>query len=214
MTIRAGDRRGQVKGMLMDAALELVMAGQHFASLSIREIARQAGVVPTSFYRHFRDMDDLGLALVDELSLVLRKLMRDARERAPAAGQMIRRSVDVYVQHVDEHQPYFLFLSQEMSGGSRGVRQAIRGELNFFANELLADLGRFRLLPHLSLGMLEITAQTAIQMVAGSTMEILDAERGSAQREAVRQRLVRQLQMVFIAAANWRERSSNASAQT
>jgi AcrR family transcriptional regulator len=195
--------------MLMDAALELVASGQHFASLSIREIARQAGVVPTSFYRHFRDMDDLGLALVDDLSLVLRKLMRDARDKAPAAGQMIRRSVDVYLQHVDEHQPYFLFLSQEMAGGSRAVRQAIRSELNFFANELVADLGRFRLLPQLSMGILDTIAQTAIQLVAGSTMDILDADRGSAQREAVRHRLIRQLQLIFIAAANWRERPSS-----
>jgi len=38
------------------------------ASLGIREVTRQAGVVPTSFYRHFRNMDDLGLQLVDHLS--------------------------------------------------------------------------------------------------------------------------------------------------
>ena len=58
---------GETREKLMSAALTLVGKGRHFASLGIREVTRQAGVVPTSFYRHFRNMDDLGLQLVDEL---------------------------------------------------------------------------------------------------------------------------------------------------
>mgnify|MGYP000527068318 CR=1 FL=1 len=43
----------------MEAALTLVGNGRHFASLGIREVTRQAEVVPTSFYRHFRSMDEV-----------------------------------------------------------------------------------------------------------------------------------------------------------
>ncbi len=33
----------------------------HLAALALREISRQIGLVPTAFYRHFQDMDELGL---------------------------------------------------------------------------------------------------------------------------------------------------------
>ncbi len=48
-------------------------AERSFASLSLREVAREAGIAPTSFYRHFRDVDELGLTMVDESGLMLRR---------------------------------------------------------------------------------------------------------------------------------------------
>ena len=51
----------------MDAARSLMDSGRGFGSLSLREVARCAGIVPTGFYRHFDDMDALGLALVAEV---------------------------------------------------------------------------------------------------------------------------------------------------
>ncbi len=59
-----------------------------FASLSLREVAREAGIAPTSFYRHFRDVDELGLTMVDESGLMLRQLMRQG---APADSQRRQR---------------------------------------------------------------------------------------------------------------------------
>jgi AcrR family transcriptional regulator len=196
---------------MMMAALQLVESGQHFSSLSIREVTRQTGVVPTSFYRHFRDMDDLGLSLVDELSLILRQLMRQARENTTDATQMIRNSMEFYIFQVDENRPFFVFLTQEMSGGSPAVRQAIRAELNFFANELVADLNRYRLLPHLPKDMLEIAAQLAIQIVVMATVELLDTPKTmTAQRDAIHQRMVRQIQLAFLGASHWKERAAEA----
>lgn len=193
----------------MMAALQLVESGQHFSSLSIREVTRQTGVVPTSFYRHFRDMDDLGLSLVDELSLILRQLMRQARENTTDATQMIRNSMEFYILQVDENRPFFVFLTQEMSGGSPAVRQAIRAELNFFANELVADLNRYRLLPQLPKDMLEIAAQLAIQIVVMATVELLDTPKTmTAQRDAIHQRMVRQIQLAFLGASHWKERAA------
>ena len=90
-------RRGETRAKLMEAALELVGQGRHFVSMGIREVTRQAGVVPTSFYRHFRSMDDLGLQLVDELGLLLRQMMRDTRTQVAQADRMIEESVTVFI---------------------------------------------------------------------------------------------------------------------
>ncbi len=71
----------------MEAAFSQLSAERSFASLSLREVAREAGIAPTSFYRHFRDVDELGLTMVDESGLMLRQLMR----RAPADSQRRQR---------------------------------------------------------------------------------------------------------------------------
>ncbi len=206
LAVRRIEKKVHTRQAMMMAALQLVESGQHFSSLSIREVTRQTGVVPTSFYRHFRDMDDLGLNLVDELSLILRQLMRQARENTTDPTLMIRNSMDFYISQLDENRPFLVFLTQELTGGSQAVRQAIRGELNFFAHELVSDLNRYRLLPHMSREMLEIAAQLTIQIVVMSTVELLDTPKTlTAQRDALRQRMVRQIQLVFLGAAHWQE---------
>ncbi|MCK8282620.1 TetR family transcriptional regulator, partial [Erwinia amylovora] len=53
----------------MEAAFSQLSAERSFASLSLREVSREAGIAPNSFYRHFRDVDELGLTMVDECGL-------------------------------------------------------------------------------------------------------------------------------------------------
>ena len=48
--------------------------------------AREAGIAPN---RHFRDVDELGLTMVDESGLMLRQLMRQARQRIAKGGSVI-----------------------------------------------------------------------------------------------------------------------------
>ena len=59
---------------------------------------------PTSFYRHFSDMDELGLEMVDEAGLTLRQLMRQARKRIDAGGSVIRVSVETFLNLSPQHQ--------------------------------------------------------------------------------------------------------------
>ena len=50
--------------------------------MSLREVAREAGIAPNSFYRHFKDIDELAISLIDRAGIVLRKIIRQARLRA------------------------------------------------------------------------------------------------------------------------------------
>ena len=78
---------------LTEAALALIGQGRGFSSLSLREITREAGVVPAAFYRHFRDLDELGLALVEMGGVTLRHLLREARRDGIPPTDMLRGSV-------------------------------------------------------------------------------------------------------------------------
>ena len=70
----------------IEAAFSQLSAERSFASLSLREVSREAGIAPTSFYRHFRDVDELGLTMVDESGLMLRQLMRLRANASPRAA--------------------------------------------------------------------------------------------------------------------------------
>ena len=60
------EKKLQTRHTLLQSTLDLMDSGRGFCGLSLREVTRQAGVVPAAFYRHFEDMDQLGLALVQE----------------------------------------------------------------------------------------------------------------------------------------------------
>ena len=47
------------KRKLIEAALRLTAGGRSFASLGLRELAREAELNPNTFYRHFDTLDRL-----------------------------------------------------------------------------------------------------------------------------------------------------------
>src|SRR5690606_27434585 len=79
---RSGSSRQESKELtrkaLLRAALKL-LSRHSFDSISLREVTREAGVSPTAFYRHFDDMEELGLVLVEESFGTLREMLRGAR---------------------------------------------------------------------------------------------------------------------------------------
>jgi AcrR family transcriptional regulator len=58
-------QKEETRQKLMDATTAALASGRSFDTLSLREVAKLAGIAPTSFYRHFHDMEGLGLALIE-----------------------------------------------------------------------------------------------------------------------------------------------------
>jgi TetR/AcrR family transcriptional regulator, fatty acid biosynthesis regulator len=190
---------------LCEAALSLIGQGRGFTSLSLREITREAGVVPAAFYRHFRDLDQLGLALVEMGGVTLRRLLREARRDGIPPTDMLRGSVLIYKRFVEERSLVFRFVASERGGGSPIIRNAIRTEETHFASEMAQDLR--------SLGAFTALSSTSLQMVCGlvvSTMlnaasDILDLPKGQAQQEKeLVDNFVMQLRIIFIGARYWK----------
>ena len=78
MTETRAEQKERTRRAILDAALELT-AGSGLAALSLRSVAKQVGVVPTAFYRHFDSIDALGLALVEEAFVSLRAMLSAVR---------------------------------------------------------------------------------------------------------------------------------------
>ena len=93
MSTARAEQKQQTRQALMEAARSLMDSGRGFGSLSLREVTRLAGIVPTGFYRHFQDMDELGLALVAEVGETFRATIRAVRQNEFELGGMIQASV-------------------------------------------------------------------------------------------------------------------------
>jgi AcrR family transcriptional regulator len=204
------ERKDLTRNSLLQAALALMGEGRSFTSLGIREIAREAAMVPNAFYRHFRNTDELGLELVEETGVTLRRLLREARQSAVAEVDMVRRSVTVYHQYVIENRLLFLFVSSERSGGSRILRMAIRNEVTHFTNEMAQDFRRLGVYKELSTASLQMVCGLIVTTMLAAAPEILDlpAQQPLLEGEMM-ENFVRQLQVVLLGAACWKDKSSH-----
>jgi AcrR family transcriptional regulator len=200
------ERKDLTRASLLQAALDLIGEGRSFTSLGIREIAREAGMVPNAFYRHFRNTDELGLALVEEVGISLRRLLREARQVDVAQREMLRRSVQVYHQYVKQNRLLFLFISSERAGGSRILRLAIRSEVAHFTNEMAQDFRRIGAYPEMPTATLQMICGLIVSTMLAAAPEMLDLPPGQALLEAeMTENFVRQLRVVLLGAASWRE---------
>jgi AcrR family transcriptional regulator len=142
------DRKEQTRRELIDVALKLG-SERSFGSLSIREVAAGAGITAAGFYRHFHNMDELGLALVDEVGLSLRRLLREARRKVSPGPEAISLSIETFLEFIRENGNLFRLLLGERQGASATFRKAFHAELDRFISELAIDLDRLQgLLKH------------------------------------------------------------------
>ena len=198
------ERKQQTRRSLLNAALDLSLEGKGFSGVSLREVARAAGVVPTAFYRHFRDLDELGLALVDDVCLQLRRLMREARASA-LPDVAIRDSVRGYLGYVRAHARAFEFLLRERGGGSPVLREAIAKEIRYFVHELASDLRPLEPFTEFSPSDLEMVADLVVTTVVSLSLEILSLPPGHSRlEEDAVARGVKQLRLLFLGTRAWR----------
>jgi AcrR family transcriptional regulator len=199
------ERKQRTREALLDAALEL-LEDQSFSSLSLRQVTRAAGIVPTAFYRHFDSMQELGLVLIDESFRTLRAMIRAARSDPRTYEHVIRNSVEILVRHVHDHDTHFRFIARERFGGVASLRHAIRSEIRLFATELATDLARFP--PYLNrwgTEDLQLLAGLIVNALVSTAEAILDAPPEDPKAEAeIVATVERQLRMIMVGVPQWR----------
>ena len=197
MTIRA-EQKQRTRRALIDAALGQISAERGFSNLTLREVAREAGIAPTSFYRHFSDLEELGLTLVDEAGQQLRNLMREARSRFGVDGGVVRASVETFMEFLNENSNFFYLLSRERAVGSEAFQRAIRREIGHFVDELTVDLERESEARERKMTDTPLVAEAMVTLVFNEGLEALSLPK--MRRKQLTERIIRQLRMVALGA--------------
>lgn len=200
------NKKQQTRQNLIDAALRLLSQQRSFGSLSLREVAREAGLAPNAFYRHFDDMEDLGLALVDVAGQSLRAVMREARQKLISSQSAIDASAAALFEHLAREPQLFHMLLREQGTGSESWRRAIRTEIRYFTNELAEDLERLGQEKGRPVVDAYTTADAMVAITFGGAGNVLSLSAES--RAEFAARLVQQLRMIMLGSERMAERES------
>ena len=121
---------------------------------------------------------------------------------------MVRRSILVYHRYVLDNRVLFLFIAGERSGGSQALRMAIRNEVRHFVDELAQDMREMGLYADLSSTHLRMICELIITTMLSAVPDMLDLPPGQPTlAQEMLQNFVQQLQVIFLGANAWRDKS-------
>jgi AcrR family transcriptional regulator len=196
------ERKERTRRAILDAALALA-ADSNLAAISLRQVAKQVGVVPTAFYRHFGSLELLGLALVDESFRSLRLMLLDVWRHAPEYRDFIDGSLPIVAQHVRENRSHYAFIARERTAGPPRVREAIRQEIDLITRELATDIARSGAAEQYSSADIGLLADLIVSFVVTMAERLVD-DPDAEERTLAQART--QLRMLLVGALNWRSR--------
>ncbi len=207
----------QTRHAFFNAVLDLCVTGQSFSSISLRQVTREVGVVPTAFYRHFEDMESLGKALVlEELGgtlAILRSGLQIGRTRS--YDHQIAKSIQMFLLTVSAQPRYWQFLVSERFGGSESVRRAVSELIKMHTQILAEDLALQPAFSHINDYDLHLLSAAGINMFFSWIIDWLELNYSQNDDEADLAKLdeekqlmlhncIRQAQMLFYGAYNWK----------
>ena len=208
----------QTRHAFFNAVLDLCMTGQSFSSISLRQVTREVGVVPTAFYRHFNDMESLGRALVvEELGGTL-AILSDSLQigRKRSFDRQIAKSIQLFLYMVSEQPYYWQFLVSERYGGSEAVRKAINELVKKHAQSLADDLALQPAFTHINGYDRRLLAEAGVNMFFSWIIDWLeltytedhddeiDLNEIEENKQLMLHNCTRQAQMLFYGAYNWK----------
>lgn len=180
---------------IIAAALKLLGPSRSVSTLSLREVAREAGIAPNSFYRHFRDMDELAVALIDMAGESLRQIIGDARQRATLEVSVVQSCTDAFMEQLRADDRLLHILLREGTVGSDAFKRAVERQLSFFEEELSLDLIRLAALKGSGLYQPALTAKAITRLVFTMGATVLDLPRDK--QDELAAQIVKMVRMII-----------------
>lgn len=193
-----GDRpipEGKLK--LLQAALRLITTSRSLTSLGIREMARAASLNPNTFYRHFRDLDDFGLFVLEYVAGEVKAQVRQLRQQAASSDQAARDTVAFVYDYFRDNPAILTVAVRELHGPSPVLRRAIDEQLEAAAREMTEDTVERRLVPDVEHTTLLDIARTTVRYMLFRGMDYIEYPE---QQDAIRLETVRFLRRQFAGA--------------
>ena len=128
------------RNLILEAAREL-FATKDFRQVTVREIARQAGVSVGTIYNYYENLDQLFLDIFLECSQEITQLIdRRAEESRPALIDLCR----IYVDYLNRNMTFYQMMSHFMLGNdlTPQATERLNTAMRQLMNRIEAGLGR------------------------------------------------------------------------
>lgn len=170
---------------LVQAALRLTTQTRSLTSLGLRELAREAGLNPNTFYRHFRNLDEFGLQVLGFIAGDMKAAVRELRRMAQSSEQATHDTVAYVYGYFLAHPATVTVAVRELHGSSALLRQALKAQLDASAREMAEDIIERRLVPSVAPETIHEISGMTIRYILFRAMDYVDApdQRERIQRE-------------------------------
>lgn len=167
---------------LLAVTAEILASGRSFDSLSLREIAKLAGIAPTSFYRHFHDMENLGLAVIDERGKALFAVMEKVRGEVAEGHGVIRASVEAIYDFIANNQGVSRMIVQESMSPDSAFREASENLFLSMSSELADYLEQEARQRNVPVGFPRLAANAMVSIMFTTGISLLNSPATDRQR--------------------------------
>lgn len=178
----APPRMAQGKRLLMDAAVRLARRASSAQAVSLRELAREAGLNHNTFYRHFSSQEALLEEIVSDFGAQLRAGLKQARMGAPTLNDISASVVGWTLDFALAHQDMFIVAMRERFAPPGPIRHAIEAMLQQLQDDMLAELQARGALPALPEATLRPILAIIIDQIFKMCHEHIEAPEHRAQR--------------------------------
>ncbi|PSF15415.1 TetR family transcriptional regulator [Marinobacter shengliensis] len=179
---------------LVQAALRLITETRSLTSLGLRELAREAGLNPNTFYRHFKSLDEFGLQVLGYIAEDMKTGVRQLRQMADSSEQASHDTV-TFVYHYFLANPAATTVAvRELHGPSPVLRRALEAQLDASAREMAEDILERGLVPGVGANVVHEISHMTIRYILFRAMDYIEKPE---QRENIQQETERFINRQF-----------------
>lgn len=166
-------KKQQTRQSMIDGALREIEKGRSFDSLGLREVTRSADIAATTFYRHFRDMEELGQGIIESVEETIQADARELKRVLQADGESVRNGLQSIVLAMQDHPAAYRLLLNLRMGPSLVLQAAARRNLQLLTDTMstaLTDLAEQRRRP---VAQPNQAAETIMSLIWGHASDIM-----------------------------------------
>jgi AcrR family transcriptional regulator len=175
-------RKAETRQLLLTATANALATGRSFDTMSLREIAKLAGIAPTSFYRHFHHMEDLGLALIEEQGKALFAVIEDVRGHVTKGQSLIRSWVGAVYDFILANQGLSRMIVQESLSPESPFRAASESLFLALSSDLADYLEQEAQQREVPLAYPRLAANAMVSIMFTTGIALLNAPEGDRDR--------------------------------
>ena len=189
-------RKEETRHRILMAALQLVDEGRSPSELGLREVARSVGMAAPSIYNHFADMDELGIALVEESLVRLRSVARSARKQMQNEDPIkaLKLLLQQFLLSINESESAIRLLIMQWFNPNPEYRKIIRRDMSIMRQDLAENMELTAAEKGLKLGEFSLESDIIFSLLITYILNVMDMDK--AKREERLKVLEQQILMV------------------